>query len=362
MLKLSIYTFYSFLNKQKSTFILLYLGFFIILFSFLFLFSRYFMIYEQASDENMETKTMNIKLQGILSNEKKEQWIRFILEDSCFSDVKEIMFFDLDNSVIGCKSRDEDVIAIPYGRYFTKEEQQGKNVVLLSEGYLNQCNAAFVRDMLKKQIIIGDVKYTIIGRYNFTLVGNVTSSKEVVIPLDTFVQNKYSIQQIKVVFSTKPKRKQIKAIEEYFNQTGIFYSVQFPTLIEKSAIMQAFEEMGWNLLIIFVCFLCMFPLVQYWNECSYKRLYVYYLCGCSARNTSILLILNTTYLYIISFVSALFFYKCIDNYFIACRFIAKLNVLQIIGCYLVVFILMEVFVKRKMQFYKKDKFGYHDID
>jgi len=353
MLKLSIYTFHSFFRKQKSTFILLYFGLFIIFFSFLFLFGRYLMIYEQASDENMETKTMNIRLQEVLSDEKKEQWIRFILEDPCFSDVNEIMFFDLNKSVIGCKSQDEDVITIPYGRYFTKEEQKGKNVVLLSEGYLNQCNAAFVSDMLNKQITIENEKYTVIGRYNFTLVGNVTSSKEVIIPLDTFVQNECSIEQIKVVFSTKPKRKQIKAIKEYFNETGVVCSVRFPTLIEKSAIMQAFEEMGWNLFIIFVCFLSMFPLVQYWNECSYKRLYVYYLCGCSVRNTSILLILNTTYLYIISLASALFLYKCIENYFITCQFITQLNVLQIIGFCVVVFILMIVFSKRKCNFTKK---------
>ena len=215
MFKLSIYTFYSFLNKQKSTFFLLYLGFSIILFSFLFLFGRYWMVYEQASDEHMETKTMNIKLQGFPSNERKEQWIRFIMEDSCFADVNQIMFLDLNNSVIGCKSQDEDVITIPYGRYFTQEEQKGKNVVLLSEGYLNQCDAAFVSDMLTKQIMIGDVGYKVIGRYNFTLVGNVTSSKEVVIPLNTFVQNEYSIHQIKVVFDTKPKQKQIHEIKEY---------------------------------------------------------------------------------------------------------------------------------------------------
>lgn len=71
MFKLSIYTFYSFYNKQKFTFFLLYFGISIILFSFLFLFGRYFMVYEQASEEYMETKTMYIKVGEILSDEKK---------------------------------------------------------------------------------------------------------------------------------------------------------------------------------------------------------------------------------------------------------------------------------------------------
>ena len=353
MFKLSIYTFYSFYNKKKFTFFLLYFGISIILFSFLFLFGRYFMVYEQASEEYMETKTMYIKVGEILSDEKNEQLIHFLLENSCFLDAEEIMFFDLDESVIGCKAPDGNAITIPYGRYFTKEEQEGKNVVLLSEGYLAQSDASFVRDMLKKQVIIGDVEYTVIGRYNFTLVGDVTSSKEVIVPLKTFIQNEYPIQQIEVVFSKKPKREKLEAVKDFFNQTGIVHSIQFPSSVEKKAIKQAFEETGWNLLILFVCFCTLFPLLQYWNQCNYRRLYVYYLCGCSARNISILLVLNTTYLYVLSFVSALFLYKTIENYFVSCQFIVGLNVRQIILLYVVIYMLMAFFVKRRMNFSAK---------
>ena len=361
MFKLSIHNFHSIINKQKKIFFILLIGLSAILFSILFLFARFYMIYKQVCDDYMETKTMYIYFSKFPSDETQIHQICNITETSCFTNTSEIFFFDLNNNVIGCTSKNEDVIAIQYGRYFTKAEQNGKNVVLLSEGYLNHCDATFISNMLNEHIIIGDEIYTVIGRYNFTIDGNISTSKEVVIPLKTFIQNKYSIHQIKVVFNTKPKKEQIKAIKEYLDQSGVAYSVQFPSLIEKNAIIHAFEETGWNLLILFICFLSMFPLIQFWNQCNYKRLYVYYLYGCSEKNTKILLCLNTSYLYITALIIAFFIYICIENYFILHLFIAKLNFIQTISIYTIFYIVILFFVLNKNNLISQNETEYLKI-
>lgn len=358
MLKLSIHTFFSFCRLQKNTFFLLLGGICTILFAMLFILSRYYMVYEEVKNEYQETKTLTVNIEESLSAKAQQQWNDFFQKKISYSKVEKIMLIDLQHNIIGCEAPDRSVMNIFYGHFFSEEERKGENVVLLSEGYLRQQDADFIKNMLSREITLEDSTYKVIGSYNLAITGDVLSSKEVVIPLATYIKNGYAFNQMVIVFYDIPTSEMINSIEDFLKRTEVAYSIYLPTKYEKSAAIQALDETIWSLLILGVCFISMFPMLYYWNKSNFRRLYIYYICGCSTKKISFILFANTTYLYMLASAAALMLYHFFKKIFCNLEFIRKLEINQICLLYLVVFLVIILFVKIQMHLFSNSRINF----
>ncbi|MCM1498777.1 MAG: hypothetical protein NC124_09965 [Clostridium sp.] len=319
------------------------------------------MVYEELKDEYEETKTLTINIEESMSAKVRRQWIDFVQSKPFSLGVEKILLIDLEHNIIGCEASEENVMNIFYGRFFSEEERKGENVVLLSEGYLGQQNADFIKNMLSKEIAVEHSMYKVIGSYNLSIIGDAFTAEEVAIPLTAYVKNGYAFERMVIVFGEKPDSEMLHYIEDHLKQTDLAYSVDLPAKYEKSAARQALEETAWSLLILAVCFISIFPLLYYWNQSNLKRLYIYYLCGCSMKKMSFLLFANTTYLYTLASVVALMIYRFFQGKFYSLAFIQKLVMNQICLLYFIVFLIIILFTKMQIQslFGSKENFLTH---
>lgn len=326
MLKLSLKVFRSFIKENTSSFLMMSVGIFVILSGVTFVISRGAMLYKEEADFNCETRKVTIVANDpIVGNDAKEL-LAFLLENDNIPAVQRAMTVDYTNDIIGHFCSGEAYMAIPYGRYFSGEESEGENVVLLSEAYLNKADTSLLINMLDNWIQLGNINknYKIIGRYNSTLICDTDFSHEVVIPLKTYVYNGFPISNLDIIFTERPSECHQLYMRKFLEEHNISYEMKQPSRIEKKAIWLFLQETGSHFIILLICYITLLNLLKYWIKENYRRFYIYYVCGCASGRIRTLLLLNTFYMYILPNVLSIVCYTLIGPYFSTVKFIVTL--------------------------------------
>lgn len=337
MLKLSIKMFRSFCRQKTGSFFLIFIGMFVSILGVMFVYSRGKMVYETNASYNCETSTVKMSMETDTSTSLK--LYSLLLNNSCLPEIHQLTAFHAETATVGHYNNGELRLTIPFGHYFTAEEISSGKVVLLSDAYLAQAETSFIENMIGSSIELnGHNSYTVIGRYNSTLYGDQLYSQEVIIPLHTYIEDGFPLENLEIIFSTAPGKEQLSCLESIFKDLNITYSLDPPKSIESLALKSLAKETLSHFIVLLICYVTLLNLLRYWIKANLRKFYIYFMCGCSSHKLIFLLLANTSYLYIIAAFFSLFVFKLLEPYFYMYDFISSLRVFDYLCIYLVSFV------------------------
>lgn len=338
MLKLSIKMFQTLYRQKTGSFFLILIGMFVSILGIMFVYSRGRMVYETEAGYNCETSTVKINADTDVNTALK--LYSLLLDDKNLPVIHQLTAFDTETSTVGHYNNGNLRLTIPYGRYFTSQELSNGKVVLLSDAYLGQAETSFIVNMLGNTIILEsqDDRYTVIGRYNSTLFGDKLYSHEVIIPLHTYIESGFPLDNLEIIYTTAPTEEQINYLESTFKNLNIHYSLELPKNIELQALRSLVKETLSHFIVLLISYVTLLNLLRYWIKSNLRKFYIYYMCGCSSSKLVVLLLANTCYLNIIAAVFSLFAFKLLEPYFYTYDFISSLYIYDYILIYFVVLV------------------------
>lgn len=339
MFKLSLRVFLSFFRLKLGSFFFMLVGIFAITLGFIFIFSRGMIIYQEESEFNCETKTVIVTTKNNFEI-SREELSHFLFNNGKFPKIQELLVTNYETDTIGHYSVKEFPIAIPYGRYFSLEELNGSHVILLSDAYLSQVDTLFLIDMINKSLKIDGfvTTYQVIGRYNATILGNPLYSQEVIIPFNTYLHDGFPINYLKIIYSEKPTKQQILYLQDFFQSNNGDHELTLPKKVNVQAIKGFLQETASHFIILIVCYITLMKLLKYWIDANHRKLYIYYICGCSSKKVLLLILLNSIYLYAISSIISFVVYRLLETYFSVYKFVSVLSLLQYCVIYFIILI------------------------
>lgn len=327
MLKLSLNLFCDFLKYRTKEFFLFTLGIFVTVLGMVFIFSRGMYAYRETASDYQETKTMAFEIEEKLEKSTKETLYEFLEKER--SSIAHIIVTEFGADVIGYFAEENQTFSIPFGRYFSETEQDGAYVVLVSDGYLAAEPMEQMQNLLGQKILIKEAEYQVIGWYHGGLKSS--SSAEIMIPLKTYIKEDFQMNQMQIILENQYSQTLYLDICHFLEKEGITYRSVAPKKFEKEAVAVFFQETASHFLILSICYLTLFQLLQYWLEANRKKFYVYFISGASRKTLFLLLQLHLFYLCFLPVVFGMICYKGIEKQFYQIQFTAKLDIVWCVG-------------------------------
>lgn len=359
MIKFSFKLFKSFFIQRTGSFLLIVFGLFLTIFGFYFILSRGFYVYEYEAVYNNESKTLILKMNDENDSKVAENLFTFLTNKSPeFPVVNQIKAYNSYNEIVGQYLYEMEHSYIPYGRYFTEEEQfDGSNVVILSESFVNQLDSNSISSLIGNEISIGNNPgklYLAIGRYNTTFFGDEMDSKEVIIPFFTYIKNGYALSEVEIIFSDKLTETELFYLEDFFSEYKGIEISKYPAKLEYSAIISFLYTILHHSVVLVICLITLLTLIGYWIRINYKKFYIYYICGSTKGFIMKAILLNVSYIWTVSTILALTVYKRLELYFFTYGYLSVLNVLRImiISVFILAIVLFTTWIMSSKQLKK----------
>lgn len=318
-------TVYEVIRHRGGSFFIMITGMTAAMIGMLFVTGRARMIYLTEAFYNCET--CSIKLDGSVEKQQLQELYKEVTENKKLPEIREMAAYDHSAGVIGMYGKDELRITIPYGRYFDSEEQKGGKVVLLSDFYTAQQDIAFLENMLGSSIDLpgAEEPYRVVGRYNGTYMQTNVSANEVIIPIETYMQETFVSEQIQIVFSDRLRSDDISEIKRIIKKYGQGIQITEPDRFEKAALQTAAMESMPQGAIFIAAYITIMNLFFCWIKTNMRRFYIYYLCGCSRKEIGVLM--NVLTVVLLSAASAVSYalFQILESYFVPYRFLAELE-------------------------------------
>lgn len=325
MLKLSMKIFRSFYRQKTGSFFLILTGMLISMLGIMFVYSRGKMVYKREIEYNCETTT--VKFTADIDTDASLELCSLLLNNEKLPEIYQMTVLDPTTATIGHYCNGALRFTIPYGRYFNSEELTDGRAVLLSDAWLAQADTSFIVDMIDRKIKIGshNSSYTVIGRYNSTLLTDHFYSREVLIPIYSYIKEGFPFDNVEIIFSKMPAGWQINDLESMIGKYAVDFSLEPPKALEFQALKAFVRETGSHFIILFICCITVLNLLRYWITSNRRKFYIYYICGCSSQRILLLLLVNTCYLYGMAAAFSLLAFMLLEPYFYVHNFISALG-------------------------------------
>lgn len=199
----------------------------------------------------------------------------------------------------------------PYGRFFTDAEMQdGASVMLLSTAYLSNLSTEERAVIWQTGVTVNDITYQAIGNYTWRWVDSIPNNAllsealaaGITLPLNTFLQNGFTADSLRIVFSEPFTKEQVAHLQDIVQQAGEIYNLILPVVGRSRALYAYWMTSSSSSSIILLALLTLTSVIVYWLEKSFARYHAYLICGAQYRQIAGMLLLNAFFLVTLAFL------------------------------------------------------------